>query len=109
MAKAKKTMGEQVGEIISEEKAFSDKMKHVVLSRTKEIINKPRTSAHDPVALVEVVYSLLSLVYENRFYERYMNDQYGGSRPWYMMEDVDYPVAANRLQKLVSYLEDELA
>ena len=107
MSKAKKLTTEEIE--TTKKDNFDFRMKQAIINRTKDILSKPRTTAHTPVALVEIVYALLSIAYENRFYERYMNDQYSGPRAWYMMDDVDYPIAVNRLQKLVSYLEDELS
>ena len=82
-------------------------IKELVLNRVEKMLSKPRTSAHSPLALAEVVYGCLNLVYEDRRYERYMNYDYPGSRPWYFDDNLDFQIATTRLQKLVMRLRDE--
>jgi hypothetical protein len=82
-------------------------IKELVFSRIENILAKPRTSAHSPISLVEVVYGCLYLVYEDRRYERYMNDEYPSSKAWYFEEGLDFQIVVNRLQKLMSKLHDE--
>ncbi len=82
-------------------------LRELVMNKVEAIIAKPRVSAYTPQALVEVVYALLSLVYDERKFEKYMHREYGGSRPWWLNDDVDYPIAVTRLQKLVLLLKDD--
>ena len=82
-------------------------IKELVLSRVEKILSKPRTAAHSPIALAEVVYGCLSLVYEDKRHERYMNYEYPGSKPWYFDDNLDFQIAATRLQKLIMRLRDE--
>jgi len=82
-------------------------LREVVIGKVETILSKPRVSAYTPQALVEVVYALLSLVYDEKKYEKYMYKEYGGSRPWWLSDDIDYPTAVTRLQKLVLLLKDD--
>jgi hypothetical protein len=88
-------------------KAVRTDIKDLVFNRLDNILAKPRTCAHTPVMLAEITYALLNLVYEDRRYERYMNDEYPGSKPWYFEDGLEYPMAVNRLQKLLIRLNDE--
>jgi len=88
-------------------KAVRTDIKELVFSRLDAILAKPRTSAHSPLALVEVVYALLFCVYEDRRYERYMNEEYPGAKAWYFDESLDFQIVTTRLQKLVTRLAEE--
>ena len=82
-------------------------MYNTVLSKVEQVLNKPRTSAHTPAALVEVVYALLGLVFDDRKFEKFFTKEFGGtSRAWWLNEDLDYPMAVTRLVKLTEYLKD---
>lgn len=82
-------------------------IKDLVFGKLEGILAKPRTNAHTPAMLAEIAYAYLNLVYEDRRYERYMNEEYPGSKPWYFEDGLEYTVAVNRLQKLLSRLNDE--
>jgi len=88
-------------------KAARTDIKDLVFSRIETILAKPRTSAYTPISLVECVYCLLFLVYEDRRYEKYMNDEYQGNKAWYFEEGLDYQIMVTRLQKLITRLQDE--
>ncbi len=88
-------------------KAARTDIKDLVLSRIDNMLAKPRVAAHSPVALVEVVYGCLYLVYEDRRYERYMNDEYQCSKAWYLEDGLDFQMMQHRLQKLITRLRDE--
>jgi hypothetical protein len=89
---------------------FESEVAKVVLDKCETILEKPRTSAYSPQALVEIVYALLSISFDQRSFEKKMFLEYpSGSKPWWFSEDLDFPTATNRLKKLISNLKDDLA
>ena len=88
-------------------KAVRTDIKELVFSRIENMLAKPRTAAYTPISLVECVYSCLYLVYEDRRYQRYAEDEYQGNKAWYFEEGLDYQIMVNRLQKLMTRLRDE--
>lgn len=82
-------------------------IKDLVFSRVDSMLTKPRVTAHSPIALVEVVYACLSLVYDDKRHERYMNREYPGSKAWYFEDGLDFQITTIRLQKLMDKLRDE--
>lgn len=88
-------------------KNFREELREVVFAKIDNVLAKPRTSAHSPQALAEVVYSLMNLIYDDRRYERWMNNEYPGSRPWYFDDNIDSPMAVTKLQKMVDRFREE--
>jgi len=79
----------------------------VVLDRVQMLLEKPRVSAYTPQALVEVICNLLALGWDEYKFNKYMFKEYNSySRPWWLSEDLDYPIAVNRLKNLTEYLAD---
>ena len=79
----------------------------MVLNKVESILEKPRSTAYTPQALVEISYSLLSLGFDESNFEKKMFNEYSGSRPWWLSDDLDYPTAVTRLRKLVELLRTE--
>jgi len=93
---------------MKQSKTFDADMARVVLSKCKEVLVKPRVSAYTPQSLVEVVYGILSISFDQKHFEKEMFLEYS-SKPWWLSEDLDYVTATTRLKKLVSNLEGELS
>ena len=87
---------------------FDMEMAKVILNKCEEILAKPRVNAYTPQALVEIIYSILSIAFDQRRFEKRMFLEYSsGSKPWWLSEDLDYVTATNRLKNLVINLRDE--
>jgi len=85
----------------------NQEMLEAVLDKVEHILEKPRVNSYSPQSLVEVVYSLLSLVYDEYKFTKYMFREYSStSRPWHLGEGLDYTIVTNRLRKLVDFLKD---
>jgi len=88
---------------------FDIKMANIVLNKCDEVLAKPRVNAYTPQALVEIIYAILSISFDQRKFEKKMFMDYSsGSKPWWLSDDLDYPTATTRLQNLVNSLRDEL-
>lgn len=88
---------------------FDIKIAKVVLDKCDEVLAKPRVNAYTPQALVEIVYAILSICFDQTRFEKKMYMDYSsGNRPWWLNDDLDYPTAVNRLQNLVNSLRDSV-
>jgi hypothetical protein len=85
----------------------NSEVRELTLNKIDYILKNPRVNAYTPQSLVEVVCALLSLSFDKREFERRMFNEYGGNRPWWLNEDLDYPTTVHRLQKLVETLREE--
>ena len=82
-------------------------IRELVLGKVETMLSKPRTSAYTPQALVEIIYALLSLAYNETKFQKYMFKEFGSSaRPWWLEESLDYPTATARLKHLVEVLKE---
>jgi hypothetical protein len=88
---------------------FDMEMGKCVLNKCDEILAKPRVNAYTPQSLVEIIYAILSISFNQQDFEKRMFLEYSsGSKPWWLSEDLDYPTATKRLQALTDTLRDEL-
>lgn len=88
---------------------FDMEIANIILNKCEEVLAKPRVNAYTPQALVEIIYTLLSISFNQRQFEKQMFEEYSNSsRPWWLNSDLDYPTAVNRLEKLISSLRDEV-
>lgn len=86
-----------------------DSVQDAVFYELTSILEKPRTSAHSPQALVEVCYALLNLAFHDRRHVRHMNNEYSsGSKAWYLDDSLDFGIVTARLKKLVEMLWSEM-
>lgn len=82
-------------------------LREAVLNKVDTMLEKPRTSAYTPQALVESVCAVLSLAYNEHKFQKHMYKEYNAhSKPWWLNEDLDYPTAVSRLRGLVDLLRD---
>lgn len=88
---------------------FDTEVARIVLNKCEQVLTRPRVNAYTPQALVEIVYSILSISFDQCRFEKRMFMEYGsGSKPWWLDGDLDYPTATNRLRNLVDSLKEEL-
>jgi len=88
---------------------FDIKIAKIILDKCDDILAKPRVNAYTPQALVEMIYAILSISFDQRKFEKKMFLDYSsGAKPWWLSEDLDYPTATNRLQNLINNLKDEV-
>lgn len=87
---------------------FDVKIANIILDKCDEILAKPRVNAYTPQSLVEMMYAILSISFDQKQFEKKMFLEYSSSsRPWWLSSDLDYTTAVTRLKSLVSGLRSD--